>query len=339
MGTEKDRDLIHGNVPQPQPTSLPRHDSIHTTEEAILYRVAKKFVKREGIDITKRMAGVVLKVQENAIPTLGGFRHLNNRITNSPQKTCLRLSIYTGVDSIGCPSNFLIPTTLDEAIMDSLIYEGADYMADSAIPNRGDVVEVLHRIGVGYDSPVGKYYRITQVGVIPPTDGKGKLKGLFRVDRTTAVPWSPGTVDPKKEYRVTSNTGMRIHPVTHKPLGHGGTDIAMPSGTPLHSPFSGKVVHIFGETPTSWKFNGHGIKVVGSSGDVRMIHMADKPSLSKGTQVTKGQLLGYSGNTGRSSGPHLHIELRINGGKVDPASLPGFLESVTKSKIKRKSRA
>ena len=110
----------------------------------------------------------------------------------------------------------------------------------------------------------------------------------------------------KYSINARSPYGPRKHPITGKVKMHHGVDVAMPVGTELVAPADGEVVH----------------KGSGASGGFTLIlkHAADlytvyyhlaKPSmLSVGTQVRTGQLVAYSGNTGLSSGPHLHWECR-----------------------------
>lgn len=104
---------------------------------------------------------------------------------------------------------------------------------------------------------------------------------------------------------ISSNFGDRIHPITKERKAHNGVDIAVPTGTMLYSAVRGTV--ILAEYSTS---AGNWVKVQAESGwTVVMMHM-DSLAVSAGQQVEQGDYLGRSGNTGNSTGPHLHLEVR-----------------------------
>jgi murein DD-endopeptidase MepM/ murein hydrolase activator NlpD len=94
---------------------------------------------------------------------------------------------------------------------------------------------------------------------------------------------------------------------------HAGIDIAVPVGTPIHAAASGTVAL------AGW-VDGYGNYTCIDHGGGLATCYAHQSSLavSIGTHVTQGQVIGYSGNTGHSTGPHLHFEVRINGTPVDP---------------------
>lgn len=104
---------------------------------------------------------------------------------------------------------------------------------------------------------------------------------------------------------ISSNFGERIHPITKERKLHNGVDIAVPIGTHVYSAVEGTVILArYSESAGNW------VKVRTESGwTVVMMHM-DSLTVSEGQAVKKGDHLGYSGNTGRSTGPHLHLEVR-----------------------------
>lgn len=104
---------------------------------------------------------------------------------------------------------------------------------------------------------------------------------------------------------ISSNFGVRIHPITKERKAHNGVDIAVPVGTHLYSAVDGTVVLAeYSESAGNW------VKVQTDTGwTVIFMHM-DSLTVSGGQIVKKGDHLGYSGNTGRSTGPHLHLEVR-----------------------------
>lgn len=112
---------------------------------------------------------------------------------------------------------------------------------------------------------------------------------------------------------VTSPFGKRISPFTGQVDMHTGIDISGKVGTPIIAPAQG-VVKFAGEDGT------YGKTVVVTHGmglTTRYAHM-DKISVQEGDKLSRGDLIGELGNTGRSTGPHLHYEVRLNGVSVDP---------------------
>lgn len=104
---------------------------------------------------------------------------------------------------------------------------------------------------------------------------------------------------------ISSNFGDRIHPITKERKPHNGVDIAVPTGTMIYSAVKGTVV--LAEYSNS---AGNWVKVQTESGwTVVMMHM-DSLAVSAGQKVEQGDFLGRSGNTGNSTGPHLHLEVR-----------------------------
>ena len=105
--------------------------------------------------------------------------------------------------------------------------------------------------------------------------------------------------------KISSNFGERIHPITKERKPHNGVDIAVPTGTHLYSAVDGTVI-LAGYSQSA----GNWVKVRTESGyTVIMMHM-DSLTVSTGQTVKKGDHLGCSGNTGNSTGPHLHLEVR-----------------------------
>ena len=119
---------------------------------------------------------------------------------------------------------------------------------------------------------------------------------------------------PLDNYRVSSNFGMRVHPVLGGMRGHKGLDMAAPSGTPIYATADGLV------SKAEW-FSSYGNFVAighGSELETRFGHLS-RIAVSAGQRVRKGDLIGYVGSTGRSTGPHLHYEVRVAGQAVDPS--------------------
>lgn len=116
-------------------------------------------------------------------------------------------------------------------------------------------------------------------------------------------------------YYLTSRNGYRIHPITGRPNSHTGTDIAAPNGTPIEAVKGGVVT-------VSERGSSYGNYVVLNHGDGTSslyAHMSSR-AVSVGQVVTQGTVLGYVGSTGSSTGNHLHLEIRVNGSRIDPVT-------------------
>ena len=97
--------------------------------------------------------------------------------------------------------------------------------------------------------------------------------------------------------------------------GHNGLDIAVPVGTPIQTTMDGQVVH------AGWNNQGYGNLVIVENGEYRTYyaHLSSIP-VSVGDTVKAGTTIGLSGNTGNSTGPHLHYEIRRNKVPIDPTT-------------------
>lgn len=113
--------------------------------------------------------------------------------------------------------------------------------------------------------------------------------------------------------RITSKFGNRIHPITGATSFHNGIDIAAPIGTPVHSPYSGVVKSVYSN-------NTGGIQMIVDhdngfrTGYAHLSEAIKRP----GQRVKQGEIIAKTGNTGASTGPHLHLTLRKNGTLVNP---------------------
>ncbi len=113
--------------------------------------------------------------------------------------------------------------------------------------------------------------------------------------------------------RISARFGIRIHPITHKPEFHKGVDIANRVGTPVVASANGKVSF------AGW-ISGYGkfIKIKHGYGYMTCYGHLSKMVVHEGQTVKKGQLIGYMGSTGLSTGSHLHYEVRTNNKQIDP---------------------
>jgi murein DD-endopeptidase MepM/ murein hydrolase activator NlpD len=118
----------------------------------------------------------------------------------------------------------------------------------------------------------------------------------------------------KQLQALASGYGMRIHPIYKVKKMHTGIDFAAPIGTPIYATADGKVEEV------SIRYSGYGKAIVIDHGfgyKTRYAHMHDF-AIKQGQTVKRGELIGYVGNTGVSTAPHLHYEVLLNGILINP---------------------
>jgi murein DD-endopeptidase MepM/ murein hydrolase activator NlpD len=153
--------------------------------------------------------------------------------------------------------------------------------------------------------------------------GLGLAKGMKSYMQTATETTAPKTRDrmPVKG-QITSGFGNRTDPIKGVHRHHDGMDIAAPEGTPIRSIRGGEVSF-------SGERGGYGNVAIVDHGNgltTRYAHCRDL-NVKTGDKVYPGTILGTVGSTGRSTGPHLHLEARRNGKAVDPESLFGWKNS------------
>ena len=114
--------------------------------------------------------------------------------------------------------------------------------------------------------------------------------------------------------RIASGFGMRIDPVYGTPKMHKGLDFTAPQGTPIYATGNGTV------TEASFSAGGFGNHVIINHGygyETLYGHMV-RMKVREGQKVKRGELIGWVGSTGKSTGPHCHYEVHVNGQEVDP---------------------
>ena len=126
--------------------------------------------------------------------------------------------------------------------------------------------------------------------------------------------------NPTEGALLTSRYGLRRHPITGANQPHRGIDLAAPTGTPVLAAADGTLL-TQGAQGTFGNLSRikHGTNVVTAYAHLDRFELG----LTPGTKVKKGQVIGYIGTTGRSSGPHLHYEVLLDGEHVDPLGLSG----------------
>lgn len=118
---------------------------------------------------------------------------------------------------------------------------------------------------------------------------------------------------PVRNARISSRYGTRFHPVLRQYRFHGGIDIAAPMGSPIAATSDGTVTY-------SAYRGTYGLLVSidhGNGVETRYAHMS-ATAVRAGQSVRRGEVIGYVGSTGRSTGPHVHYEIRHHDRTVDP---------------------
>ncbi|MGB5836976.1 MAG: M23 family metallopeptidase [Albidovulum sp.] len=198
-------------------------------------------------------------------------------------------------------------SSLEEAVTISMA--PLDKMFTSAGLDPDQLIEQVRRGYSGQGGPLGP--------LMPQLDTKGDpdaerasriLQGLDRMNLyRLAVEKAPFAIPLKTSFRYTSGFGRRWGRM------HEGTDFAGAHGSPIHATADGVVVH------AGWQ-SGYGnlVRIRHEFGiETRYGHMS-KVRVEKGQRVSRGDRIGDMGNTGRSTGTHLHYEVRVNGNAVNP---------------------
>ena len=118
---------------------------------------------------------------------------------------------------------------------------------------------------------------------------------------------------PLPGYTPGSAYGWRLHPIFNDMRFHAGEDVGAATGTPILAADGGTVA-----TATYSSSYGNYVMINHGGGRVTLYAHMSSMAVSVGQSVSKGQVIGYVGSTGWSTGPHLHFEVRVNGATTDP---------------------
>lgn len=223
-------------------------------------------------------------------------------------------SLYTSGEKAG------VPRAIMAALVRAYSHE-VDFQRDL---HSGDRFEVLYDQSTARNgTPVGQGVIIYAALVI-----NGKTKPLYRVT------FGDGAIDyfdergqsvrrsllrtPVEGARMTSGFGMRMHPLLGYSKMHQGVDFGASTGTPIYAAGAGVVEMA--------KFNGSYGRYVrirhNGSTQTAYAHMSRfAKGIAPGTRVNQGDVIGFVGNSGRSTGPHLHYEVMVRGRQVSPLSV------------------
>lgn len=154
------------------------------------------------------------------------------------------------------------------------------------------------------------------IAALPPTEGERLVSVLSRLERVALLKRAAERLPfghPTAGLRKTSGFGLRRDPFNGRRSSHEGVDFAGPVGAPIRSPAEGTVVF-------SGVQRGYGrlVKIRHANGFETVYAHLSRSRVRVGQTVKRGDLIANVGNTGRSTGPHLHYEIRYNGRPINP---------------------
>ncbi len=277
----------------------------------ILQSFENKRLRQENAQLVKQFQIVETKVSslENSLERVKTFTSKLKLITNiEGQDRITKLSM--GVKP--APNQHIeeYEPMEDRPPLDTLAGEDPTY-ENKAIPSEetGDIA--AERSKQDYASLVVRIDRavnetkLREQSVIDLWESLSERQSLLN-----AIP----NVRPAKGW-ITSRFGYRINPVTGRPAMHAGLDIAASPGSPVYAPADGIVIFAsYDESYGKLVSIDHGYGVTTRFGHNSQVYV------HVGQKVSKYDVIASVGNTGRSTGPHVHYEVRVNSTPVDPAN-------------------
>jgi Membrane proteins related to metalloendopeptidases len=250
-------------------------------------------------------------------------RNLFEHVEQAPAAAATRYRLLDGIFSAGI-RNGVPSSVVGEAIM----YLSRKYdLSEFAGPQ--DEVTLLYGEDAreGGESAGRVLYASIRQGdktmrcfVFRPADAND-FNCLDEHDQSNTIEVTNGMVTPVAGGVLTSGFGPRRHPILNKVLTHSGVDWAAPVGTQVRAAYDG-VVAFAGEG------GGYGnvIKLSHGKGrETRYAHLSGfAKTLAPGAKVRAGDVIGFVGTTGRSTGPHLHFELHVGGAAINPLQTGGL---------------
>jgi murein DD-endopeptidase MepM/ murein hydrolase activator NlpD len=243
----------------------------------------------------------------------GGTDNGRSRYLAAPHylaKGKIESSLYGTATQEGVPS-YIISELMQVFAFDvdfqRQIHPGDTFEAFYGDPLSGSSTKrnVLHYATLNLSNKTKTYYRFTTPddGVTAYYDETGQSANKFLM-RT-----------PVSGARMTSNYGLRKHPLLGYTRMHSGVDFGLPTGSPIKAAGNGVVSQ-------AGRAGAYGItvRIKHQKGyETLYAHMSRMAEgIKPGTQVNQGQIIGYVGATGRVTGPHLHYEIRVKGKPVNP---------------------
>lgn len=175
-----------------------------------------------------------------------------------------------------------------------------------------EITEVDNRVG-DLENIIGVNFEATQGGQAN-LEHRIDAASLSGTQKAFVMKFVPNGYPMEHYNRISADYGYRVHPLFFTRHLHTGVDFATPIGTPVYATADGVV------NAASFSTGGYGylVKIDHSLGFMTYYAHLSKIAVQKGMFVKRGQLIAYSGNTGNSTGPHLHYEVRFLGNVIDP---------------------
>ncbi len=251
----------------------------------------------------------------------GGYRAVTQRVAEGPRKPkaadedaggmSLYQSLYETTIKQGVPRPII--DVLARVFANDVDFQRASTPGDSIEAFYSDPDEINPRpellcASMTVRDQTFKYYRFQTPddNMVDYYDENGRSMRKFLVRKPIA------------EGEMTSPFGMRFHPILHYSRMHTGIDWAAPIGTPIFAAGNGTIIE------AGWD-SGYGrrVEIQHANGYVTTYnHMSGfGRGVAEGAHVVQGQTIGYLGETGLATGPHLHYEVIINGNFVDPMAI------------------
>ena len=220
---------------------------------------------------------------------------------------------------------------LDDVTTDLMDIRETDEELYRVLLNAQGISDDVAQVGVGGTDPYAQFNRFSESASELLTDNAAKIDHLERLLMLQSSSYRELT-DLAEEHeeqlrqmpaiqpvngRITSGYGIRFHPVLKVRRMHPGLDFHAPGGTPIYATGDGVV-----REARSGGGLGRYVKVLHETAGYLTVfaHMSEiAPGIRAGKSVERGDLLGYSGNTGLSEAPHLHYEVRdLDGNQLNP---------------------
>lgn len=207
-----------------------------------------------------------------------------------------------------------------DQLLADLIARGEEYEAlvEEAEAAAGELGEELTELNKELTAAQRQEY-LDYLASLPPPSSAGSSSGTggtaLEASQSAGLTW----LKPCSYTKVSSAYGWRDHPVYGDRRFHYGIDLAAASGTPIYATRAGTVSQANYSSSGGWQvYIDHG-----DGFSSRYLHMTHYV-VSKGQKVSAGQLIGYVGSTGTSTGPHLHFGIYYNGKAQNPALFINF---------------
>ena len=328
--------ITHKIVAGENLNNILKNYNINQKDRSEVNNKLKKFIKAKKLKtgmvidlVIKKEASGILSLEKLNLPISKSInisldRDINDNFVAKKIITQLYKKI---VFSEGVIKKSLYASALDKNVDPNIIVDFAriygfeiDFQRDI---RKNDTFQILHEIFVDEDGEwysngriVYAYMSVQNREIALYRYQTDKFSGYFDIDGKSVERALMKT--PINGARLSSPFGMRKHPISGFNKMHQGTDFAAPMNTPIMASGTGKVV------VAKWcGGGGNCIKIKHNSTYTTIYAHLSKFAINirAGTKVRQGQIIGYVGSTGQSTGPHLHYEVLVNGKRVNSQKL------------------